>query len=61
MVWLLIWADDITVAGPDEVTITNFKMTLAAYFPAKDAGELRPGQAVRFVGRGLVHEGARII
>eukprot|EP00969_Alexandrium_andersonii_P159740 7058135-Alexandrium_andersonii.AAC.1 len=49
------------VAGPDEATITNCKMALATYFLAKDTGKLCPGQTVRFIGRGLVHEGARII
>eukprot|EP00969_Alexandrium_andersonii_P300548 13287698-Alexandrium_andersonii.AAC.1 len=48
------------VAGPDEVTITNFKMTFATYFLAKDTGKLCPGQIVRFIGRDLVHEGTRI-
>eukprot|EP00969_Alexandrium_andersonii_P134381 5944947-Alexandrium_andersonii.AAC.1 len=49
------------VAGPDEVTITNFKMTLTTYFLAKETGALRPGQTVRFIGRSLVHEGTRVI
>eukprot|EP00969_Alexandrium_andersonii_P197592 8728860-Alexandrium_andersonii.AAC.1 len=49
------------IGGPEEVAITNFKMTLAKYFLAKDTGKLRPGSTVRFIGGDLVHEGAHII
>eukprot|EP00969_Alexandrium_andersonii_P357379 15448664-Alexandrium_andersonii.AAC.1 len=49
------------VAGPGDVAIANFKMTLATYFLAKDTGELRAGQTVRVIGRDLVREGAHII
>eukprot|EP00969_Alexandrium_andersonii_P267143 11805623-Alexandrium_andersonii.AAC.1 len=49
------------VGGPEEVAIANFKTTLAAYFLAKDTGKLPPGSTVRFTGRDLVYEGARII
>eukprot|EP00969_Alexandrium_andersonii_P086320 3805737-Alexandrium_andersonii.AAC.1 len=48
------------IGVPEEVAIANFKMTLAAYFLAKDTGKLRPGLTVRFIGRDLVHEGTRV-
>eukprot|EP00969_Alexandrium_andersonii_P235159 10382343-Alexandrium_andersonii.AAC.1 len=48
------------IGGPAEVAIASFKMTLAAYFLAKDTGKLRPGLTVRFIGRDLVHEGTHI-
>eukprot|EP00969_Alexandrium_andersonii_P024714 1078984-Alexandrium_andersonii.AAC.1 len=49
------------IGGPEEVSIANFKMTLATHFLAKDTGKLRPGATVRFIGRDRVHEGAHII
>eukprot|EP00969_Alexandrium_andersonii_P212407 9379926-Alexandrium_andersonii.AAC.1 len=49
------------IGGPDEVSITNFKMTFATHFLAKDTGKLRPGSTVCFIGRELIHEGTHII
>eukprot|EP00969_Alexandrium_andersonii_P037087 1625262-Alexandrium_andersonii.AAC.1 len=48
------------IGGPDEYAITNFKMTLATNFLAKDTGKLRVGATVRFIGRELIHEGTHI-
>eukprot|EP00969_Alexandrium_andersonii_P321784 14217784-Alexandrium_andersonii.AAC.1 len=48
------------IGGHEEVSVANFKTTLATNFLAEDTGKLRPGLAVRFIGRELIHEGARV-